>query len=42
VIPTKLTRDQRQLFEQLREMLPEDNTPTEKGLFDKAKDYFTN
>jgi molecular chaperone DnaJ len=42
LIPTKLTRDQRQLFEQLREMLPEDNTPTEKGLFDKVKDYFTN
>jgi molecular chaperone DnaJ len=39
-IPTRLTREQRKLFEQLRETLPEDNSPTEKGLFDKVKDYF--
>jgi molecular chaperone DnaJ len=38
--PTKLSRDQRKLLEQLRSTLPEDNAPTEKGLFDKVKDYF--
>jgi len=38
--PQKLTREQRKLFEQLREMLPEDNAPHEKGLFEKVKDYF--
>ncbi len=39
-IPTKLTREQRKLLEQLRETLPVENTPAEKGLFDKVKDYF--
>lgn len=39
-VPTKLTRDQRKLFEQLRETLPVENEPEEKGLFDKVKDYF--
>jgi molecular chaperone DnaJ len=39
-IPAKLTRDQRKLFEQLRETLPVENEPEEKGLFDKVKDYF--
>ena len=39
-IPTRLTRDQRKLMEQLRETLPVDNAPSEKGLFDKVKDYF--
>ena len=38
--PVKLTRDQRQLLEQLRETLPLDNDPHEKGLLDKVKDYF--
>jgi molecular chaperone DnaJ len=38
--PTKLSRDQRQLLEQLRETLPVDNDPHEKGLLDKVKDYF--
>jgi molecular chaperone DnaJ len=38
--PTRLTREQRRLLEQLRESLPVDNTPTEKGLFEKVKDYF--
>ena len=38
--PTKLTRDQRRLFEQLRETLPADNQPAEKGIFEKVKDYF--
>ena len=39
-IPTRLTRDQKKLLEQLRESLPVDNAPAEKGLFDKVKDYF--
>jgi molecular chaperone DnaJ len=38
--PVKLNRDQRQLLEQLRETLPLDNDPHEKGLLDKVKDYF--
>ena len=39
-IPTRLTRDQRKLIEQLRDTLPVDNSPAEKGLFEKVKDYF--
>ncbi|HJT89362.1 MAG TPA: molecular chaperone DnaJ [Bryobacteraceae bacterium] len=39
-IPSRLTRDQRKLLEQLRETLPVDNAPREKGLFEKVKDYF--
>ena len=39
-IPTKLTKDQRRLFEQLRDILPVENEPSEKGLLDKVKDYF--
>lgn len=39
-IPTKLSRDQRKLFEQLRETLPAENEPHEKSLLDKVKDYF--
>jgi molecular chaperone DnaJ len=39
-IPARLTRDQKKLMEQLRETLPVDNAPAEKGLFDKVKDYF--
>jgi molecular chaperone DnaJ len=38
--PMKLTRDQKKLFEQLRETLPADNQPAEKGIFEKVKDYF--
>ena len=38
--PKRLTREQRKLLEQLRETLPEDNAPAEKGLFEKVKDYF--
>lgn len=40
-IPSKLTRDQRKLFESLAETLPVDNEPHEKGLFDKVKDLFS-
>jgi molecular chaperone DnaJ len=39
-MPARLTREQRKLLEQLRETLPVDNRPTEKGLFEKVKDYF--
>ncbi len=39
-IPAKLTREQKKLFEQLRETLPVENQPHERGLFDKVKDYF--
>ncbi len=39
-VPAKLTREQKKLFEQLRDMLPADNKPHERGLFEKVKDYF--
>lgn len=39
-VPTKLSRDQRQLLEQLASELPVDNQPSQKGLFEKVKDYF--
>src|SRR5215471_657809 len=39
-IPSKLSREQRRLFEELRDHLPSENQPHEKGIFDKVKDYF--
>jgi molecular chaperone DnaJ len=39
-VPTRLSREQRKLLEQLRDSLPADNAPAEKGLFEKVKDYF--
>ena len=39
-VPAKLSREQRKLFEELRETLPAENEPQEKGLFDKVKDLF--
>ena len=39
-VPTKLTRQQRELIEELRKTLPVDNDPSDKGLFEKVKDYF--
>jgi molecular chaperone DnaJ len=39
-VPTRLTREQRKLLEELRQTLPVDNDPSDKGLFDKVKDYF--
>jgi molecular chaperone DnaJ len=39
-IPTKMTREQRRLLESLRETLPAENEPHEKGIMDKVKDYF--
>jgi len=38
--PTRLTPEQRKLLEQLRDSLPVDSAPAEKGLFDKVRDYF--
>ena len=42
VIPSKLTREQRRLFEQLGEVLRSDNKPVERSssFFDKVKDIF--
>lgn len=39
-VPSKLTREQRKLFEQLRDTLPVENQPSEKSLLGKVKDYF--
>ncbi len=39
-VPARLSREQRKLLEQLRDTLPVDNSPAEKGLFEKVKDYF--
>jgi molecular chaperone DnaJ len=39
-IPKKLTREQRKLFEDLRELLPTDNAPHEKTVFEKVRDFF--
>jgi len=39
-VPGKLTREQRKLFEQLRETLPAENEPHDKSILDKVKDYF--
>jgi molecular chaperone DnaJ len=38
--PVKLSREQKKIFEQLREMLPAENEPEEKGLLDRFKDLF--
>ncbi len=38
--PQKLTREQRQLFEQLRDLMPHNNQPRDRGLLDKVKDFF--
>jgi len=37
--PRKLTKEQRKLVEQLRDMLPEGGQPADKSLLDKLKDY---
>jgi molecular chaperone DnaJ len=39
--PTKLTRDQKRLLEELADTLPVDNEPHEKSLFAKVKDMFS-
>ena len=37
--PRKLSKEQRRLVEQLRELLPEGGQPADKSLLDKLKDY---
>lgn len=39
-VPKRLTREQRRLFEQLRDLLPAENAPHEKSVFEKVKDFF--
>jgi molecular chaperone DnaJ len=39
-IPNRLTREQRKLFEQLKDLLPTDNAPHEKSVFERVKDFF--
>jgi molecular chaperone DnaJ len=39
-VPKKLSREQRKLFEQLAEILPSENVPHEKSVFEKVKDFF--
>jgi molecular chaperone DnaJ len=39
-IPQRLTRDQRRMLEELRDVLPAENEPEEKSILDKVKDYF--
>ena len=39
-VPTKISREQRKIFEQLSDTLPVNNEPDERGLLDKVKDYF--
>ncbi len=39
-VPKKLTREQRRLFEELRQLLPADNLPHEKSVFEKVRDFF--
>jgi molecular chaperone DnaJ len=40
-VPTKLSKEQKKLFEQLASTLPVNNEPHEKGLLDKVKDLFS-
>lgn len=40
-VPEKLSKDQRKLFEQLRETLPTAGGARAKGIFDRVKDYFS-
>ncbi|HEY3936050.1 MAG TPA: molecular chaperone DnaJ [Bryobacteraceae bacterium] len=39
-VPKKLTRDERRLFEQLAILLPTENLPQEKSVFEKVRDFF--
>lgn len=41
IVPTKLSREQKKLFEQLLEQLPAENEPSEKGILERVRDYFT-
>ena len=39
-IPKKLSREQRKFFEELQHVLPTDNAPHEKSVFEKVRDFF--
>jgi molecular chaperone DnaJ len=39
-VPQKLNREQRRLFEELRDSLPAENEPEDKGLLEKFKEFF--
>lgn len=39
-VPSKLTKEQRRLFDQLRDTLPVENEPHEKSILAKVKEYF--
>ena len=39
-VPKKLTREQRKLFEDLGELLPVQNEPHQKSVFEKVRDFF--
>ena len=39
--PSKLSREQKRILEELRDTLPVENVPHEKGLFEKVKDIFS-
>ena len=39
-VPKKLTREQRKVFEQLRDLLPAENAPHEKTVLEKVRDFF--
>lgn len=39
-VPKKLTREQRRLFEELRQVLPANNAPHEKSVLEKVRDFF--
>ncbi len=41
-VPSKLNKEQKAIFEQLLDVLPANNEPTDKGILEKVKDYFTN
>jgi len=40
MVPGKLTREQKKLFEQLLEQLPAENEPADKGILERVRDYF--
>lgn len=39
-VPQKVTKEQRQLLEQLGELMPNENRLHDRGFFDKVKDFF--
>ena len=40
MVPSKLNREQKKLFEQLLEQLPAENEPADKGILERVRDYF--